>query len=117
MLIEPSSFTASKTHVLTTSKPSVGTVVAVVVAIVVAFAIIMAIIFFVKKKNRRATSHSDPTTSAPCTVAMTQVVRNDNVGLRPPQFPPPGMQNGPPPGMQSGPPPSVSTAPLGSFFQ
>ena len=79
-----------------------------VVAIVVPLAIIIAVICFVKKKNRRVASHSDPTTSAPCTVAMTQGAPNDNVELMPLQFPPPGMQNSPPP--------SVSTAPPGSFF-
>ena len=95
-----SSFTASKTLVTTTSKTHVGTVVGVVVAIVVALVIIMAVIFLVKKKNRRVTSHSDPTTSAPCTVAMTQGAPNDNVELMPLQFPPP----------------PVSTVPPGSFF-
>ena len=39
---------------------------------------------------------------------MTQGAPNDNVGLMPLQFPPPGMQNGPPP--------PVSTAPHGSSF-
>ena len=95
-----SSFTASKTLVTTTSKTHVGTVVGVVVAIVVALAIIMAVIYLVKKKNRRVTSHSDPTTSAPCTVAVTQVARNDNVTLTRLQFPPQ----------------PVSTVPSGSFF-
>ena len=95
-----SSFTASKTLVTTTSKTHVGTVVGVVVAIVVPLVIIMAVIVLVKKKNRRVTSHSDPTTSAPCTVAMTQGAPNDNVELMPLQFPPP----------------PVSTVPPGSFF-
>ena len=79
-----------------------------VVPIVVPLAIIMAVICFVKKKNRRVTSHSDPTRSAPCTVAMTQGAPNDNVELMPPQFPPPGMQNSPPP--------SVSTSTPGSIL-
>ncbi|XP_044176247.1 cubilin-like isoform X7 [Acropora millepora] len=92
--------TTSKTLVTTTSKTHVGTVVGVVVAIVVALVIIMAVIFLVKKKNRRVTSHSDPTTSAPCAVAMTQGAPNDNVELMPLQFPPP----------------PVSTVPPGSFF-
>ena len=68
----------------------------------------MAVIFLVKKKNRRVTSHSDPTTSAPRRVAMTQGAPNDNVGLMRLQFPPPGIQNGPPP--------PVSTVPPASFF-
>ncbi|XP_067046523.1 tolloid-like protein 1 isoform X2 [Acropora muricata] len=90
----------SKTVVTTTSKTHVGTVVGVVVAIVVALAIIMAVIYLVKKKNRRVTSHSDPTTSVPCTVAVTQVARNDNVTLTRLQFPPQ----------------PVSTVPSGPFF-
>lgn len=90
--------TASTTNYKPTRKPLVGILVGVVVAIVVALAIIMAVIFLVKKKNRRAASHSDPTPSAPYTVAVTQRL----------QFPPPGMQNGPPP--------LVSTVPPGSFF-
>ncbi|XP_067046531.1 embryonic protein UVS.2-like isoform X2 [Acropora muricata] len=101
--------TSSTTHFSTPSKSGhVGIVVGVVVPIVVALVIIMAVIFLVKKKNRRVTSHSDPTTSAPRRVAMTQGAPNDNVGLMPLQFPPPGMQNGPPP--------PVSTAPHGSSF-
>ncbi|XP_067046524.1 tolloid-like protein 2 [Acropora muricata] len=63
----------------TTSKTHVGTVVGVVLAIVVVIAIIMAVICFVKKKNRRVTSHSDPTTSTPCRVAIPEVAPNDNV--------------------------------------
>ena len=101
--------TTSTTHVTANSKPHVLTIVFVVVPIVVPLAIIMAVICFVKKKkNRRVTSHSDLTTSAPCTVAMTQGAPNDNVELMPLQFPPPGMQNSPPP--------SVSTSPPGSIF-
>ena len=99
--------TTSKTHATTTSKTHVGTVVGVVVAIVVALVIIMAVIVLVKKKNRRVTSHSDPTTSAPCTVAMNQGAPNDNVEPMPQQFPPPGMQNSPPPSFSTSPPGSI----------
>ena len=74
-----------------------------IVAIVDALGIIVAVIFFVRRRNR-----SDPTTSAPRRVVMTQVALNDNDGLITLQFPPPGMQNDPTP--------SVSTAPPGSFF-
>ena len=50
-----------------------------VLAIVVVIAIIMAVICFMKKKNRRVTSHSDPTTSTPCREAIPEVAPNDNV--------------------------------------
>lgn len=99
--------TTSTTHGTTNSKPHVLTIVVVVVPIVVPLAIIMAVICFVKKKNRRVTSHSDPTTSAPCTVAMTQGAPNDNVEPMPQQFPPPGMQNSPPPSFSTSPPGSI----------